>query len=97
MKQRKNNNPSIFLIELIKNIRNITAVEFVPQLCTKLKRDNPLMTGPEIRQIVITNLLPIWKENTIRNCLPEWLKNPNHIKAAKTRYIRQREKSLIEF
>lgn len=65
--------------EILQEVRELnegTAAEYVPRLCTALKRKNPLISSAAIRATVIRDLCPSpWKEGTVRQYWPNWMVN----------------------
>jgi hypothetical protein len=77
------------ILEEIKQNVEILATEYIPKLCTALKRQYPLMNGVAIRTKVISAVSkPIgpWKESTIRTCWPQWMKNEKKVEHAKQQW-----------
>jgi hypothetical protein len=77
------------IVEEIKHNINIMATEYIPQLCTALKRENPLIAGVVIRSRVIEAVSKPngpWAESTIRNNWPQWLKNEKMTGAVKQQW-----------
>lgn len=54
------------------------------------------MSSRQIKHKVLTDLSPLWKESTIRQYWPAWLKNPNHVRAATAKTVAVYPISLSE-
>lgn len=88
LKKRLENGKERTYEEILEDLRNrvdVLAAEFIPELCTALKRKNPLMSSVTIRATVIADCAKQnggpWKESTIRQFWPDWMKNPKSVQA----------------
>ena len=94
---REDNRTFEDIVEEIKQNVEIMAEEYVPKLCTALKRQSPLISAVAIRTRVIQEVgKPIgpWKESTIRQFWPNWMKNPKLVAAGQQSGLIREEKRL---
>src|SRR5262245_36617356 len=83
---REDNRTFNEIVDEVKQSVEVMAETYVPLLCTALKRERPLIAGAEIRLRVIKAVAKPngpWKESTIRQWWPEWIKNPKLVEAGK--------------
>lgn len=66
------------ILEEIKSRVELLAADYIPELCTALKRKNPLITSAQIRLKILNHptIKRVWKGSTIRMCWADWMKNP---------------------
>lgn len=71
------------LVEEVYTLERKKTKEYIPQLCDAVKLENPELSNPEIQRKVYDAVKKVWSFGAVRQCWPDWIKNPRKMAAGK--------------